>query len=85
MTRNNGNVNVNYKYLILYYNKKLEIWQELGIYTSLKKASEKLNINYYILTDLYKNNGKRKIYDKFYKIEKVNKYGETKNEENLFN
>ena len=85
MPRNDGNKNINYKYLVLYYNKKLEKWEELGIYKSLKEASIKLDINYFILTDLYKQNGNRKIYNKFYKIVKVNKYGETKFEENLFN
>jgi len=85
MPRNKGNLNIKYKYLVFYYDKKNEKWIELGLYNSLKEASYKLNINYYILTDIYKNNGLRKIYNQFYKIEKVNKYGETKNEENLFN
>lgn len=79
MPRNKGNSNIYYRYLICYYNKKTEHWDELGCFTSLKKASVKLNIDYNIFTDLY--NGKRKIYNKFYKIIDVNKYGETKEEE----
>ena len=83
MPRNKGNNNIYYKYLICYYNKKNNIWDELGCFTSLKKASIKLNIDYHILTDLRK--GKRQIYNQFYKIIDVNKYGETKDEENKNN
>ena len=86
MPRTTGSKNLYYKYLICYYNKKDEKWDELGCFTSLKKASIKLNIDYNLLTDLY--NGKRQIYNKFYKIIDVNKYGETTEEEkknNFFN
>lgn len=59
------------KYLIEYYDKVNEQWEELGIYPSLKDASEKLNLSYAMLSDL--NIGRRKIYDKFYRVTEIKK------------
>jgi hypothetical protein len=59
------------KFLIQYYNKSLNTWDTLGVYPSLKKASEELNLSYGMLSDI--NIGRRKLYNKFYKVSDIRK------------
>lgn len=57
------------KYIIKSHNLTTDTWEIMGEYSSLLEASKIVNISYDRLTDMYK--GKRKIYNNFYKIEKI--------------
>ena len=64
-----GQIATKDKYIIEYHNKKNGEWELLGKYPSLKKASYELDINYGLLSDL--NIGRRKLYNNFYRINKI--------------
>jgi hypothetical protein len=68
--RKKGQTATKDKYLIQYYNKSSDVWDDLGIYPSLRSASQELKLSYGLLTDL--NIGRRKLYNAFYKIIDVN-------------
>lgn len=68
--RKKGQVATKEKYLIQVKNIKENIWEDLGRYPSLRKASSELNLSYGLLSDL--NIGRRRIYNNFYRVVNLN-------------
>ena len=74
-----GQTAVKNKFIIKTHNLKTDEWEDIGLYPSLRKASESLNIPYSLLSDL--NIGRSKIYKNFYKVINIIKEKESEKAE----